>query len=181
MKNTFNIHNFFETLGDDLLRIFERSSREGVHPDEVGRAKEINIKKQLELAFNSCVGLGRGFVVDSFGNISKQCDIILYEKDYIPVFVYDGNEDYGYYPCEGVIAVGEIKSTLNQKEFNDSLEKLEKIKELKRFSNDNSLIRHYFTKFQIGLVGPTFDPKNKMCDSIFTFIFAKIMLLPLIR
>lgn len=112
MQKKFDISKFIEDLGEDLVTIFSRSSEQGIHPDEVGKLKEINITKQIESILPSGVGIGRGYVFDSEENISNQCDIILYEKNLIPVFVRNENIEYSYFPCEGVIAVGEIKSTL---------------------------------------------------------------------
>lgn len=132
MNTNFDINSFVQTLGEDLVRIFDRSSKNANHPDQIGRTKEINVTKQISAMLPHGVGIGRGFVFDSFGNISNQCDIIIYEKDYIPVFVQDENIEYSYYPCEGVIAVGEIKSTLNNEQLADSVNKLKKIKNMLR-------------------------------------------------
>ena len=76
MQTKFDIAKVIKDLSEDLVTIFDRSSEEGIHPDEVGKLKEINIKKQIESILPSGVGVGRGFVFDSFGNISNQCDII---------------------------------------------------------------------------------------------------------
>lgn len=174
MQKSFDISVFIKNLGEDLAIVFNRSSEQGIHPDEVGKAKEIKIQKSIEAMLPNGVGVGRGFVFDSYGNISNQCDFILYEKNLIPIFISNDNDEYSYYPCEGVIAVGEIKSTLNKESLNDSLSKLEKLKTMKRHYNDNHNFRHF-------LLGPTmygddseiFDPENKCFDNIFTFIFCR--------
>lgn len=174
MQKKFNISQFIEDLGEDLVTIFSRSSKEAIHPDEVGKLKEINITKQIESILPSGVGVGRGYVFDSEGNISNQCDLILYEKNLIPVFVRDGNVEYSYFPCEGVIAVGEIKSTLTIDELKSSIEKLEKIKNLKRLCKNNHNFRHFLsTLVAYGADSEIFDPINKSFDNIFTFIFCK--------
>jgi hypothetical protein len=43
-------------------------------------------------------------------------DFIIFEKNLCPVFSINDNPDTTYYSCEGVIAVGEIKSTLNNED-----------------------------------------------------------------
>ncbi len=174
MEKRFNISQFIENLGEDLVTVFSRSSSLGIHPDEVGKLKEINIAKQIESILPSGVGIGRGFVFDSEGNISNQCDLILYEKNLIPVFVRNENYEYSYFPCEGVIAVGEIKSSLTIEELKSSICKLEKIKTLKR----NCKNRRNFRKFLSPLIAygaesEMFDPIEKSYDNIFTFIFCK--------
>lgn len=174
MKTNFDLSEFITILGEDLITIFDRSSKYGIHPDEVGKAKEINISKQIEMFLPNGVGVGRGFVFDSYGNISNQCDLILYEKNLIPVFVRDDNTEYSYYPCEGVIAVGEIKSTLNIDEFNSSILKLEKIKNMKRHFNDPHNFRKYLSPLvACGAESEMFLPNESSYDNIFTFIFCK--------
>lgn len=174
MNYKFDISVYIKDLGEDLLTIFERSSRLGNHPDEIGRAKEINITKQIESILPSGVGIGRGFVIDALGNVSNQCDLILYEKNLIPVFIRDSNEEYSYFPCEGVIAVGEIKSTLNTNELEISIEKLNKIKGLKRMVKDPHVFRQYLSTINVyGTDSEMFDPIEKSYDNIFTFIFCK--------
>ena len=174
MQKIFDVAKFINNLGEDLITVFNRSSDLGIHPEEVGRAKEINIAKQLESILPHGVGVGRGYVFDSYGNISNQCDLVLYEKELIPIFVRDLNDDYSFFPCEGVIAVGEIKSTLNLKELNDVIEKLAKIKRLKRNYKDNHEFRHFLqTCTMYGADSELFDPANKSFDNIFTFIFCR--------
>jgi hypothetical protein len=180
MQVEFDIKSFINNLSEDLVRVFSRSSKQGTHPDEIGRTKEIQLTKQLEALLPNGVGVGRGKVIDCFGKTSKQCDIILYEKNIIPTLVSDGNTDFTYYPCEGVIAVGEIKSTLNIEELKTSLKKLSIIKELNRKISDDMNWRKCLNSFiMTGYIGPVktitdevFDPINKPFDSIFTFIFA---------
>ncbi len=170
----FDISTFIGNLGEDLVTIFNRSSQQGIHPDEIGKTKEINIKKQIEALLPNGVAIGRGFVFDSKGNISNQCDLIIYEKDLIPVFVRDSNDEYSYFPCEGVIAVGEIKSTLNNNELECSIQKLDKIKKMQRIFSNSNRHRHYLQT--ITMCGPgndCFDPIEKSFDNIFTFIFCK--------
>lgn len=174
VKKTFEVSTYIRNLGEDVVTVFNRSSENGIHPDEVGKSKEIKISRQLELVLPNGVGVGRGFVFDSFGHVSSQCDIIIYEKNIVPVFVCDDNVEYSYFPCEGVIAVGEIKSTLNNDELNSSLEKLEKIKKLVRRCPNKQSYRKLLNSFTFaGTKDQQFDPANKYFDNIFTFIFCR--------
>ncbi len=174
MRNSFDVSIFIKNLGDDLITIFDRSSNLSIHPDEAGKAKEINIAKQIESLLPHGIGVGRGFVFDSKGNISNQCDLIVYEKNLVPVFVMNSNDEYSYYPCEGVIAVGEIKSTLNKSELTAALEKLNKIKKMERIVSDPNVYRCYFHSFTTyGANSERFDPIEKSFDNIFTFIFCR--------
>ena len=80
------------------------------------------------------IGVGSGFVIDSFGNTSRQMDVVLYEKEICPVFAINNDPDSTYYPCEGVIAVGEVKSYIGSGELEDIFRKIESVKKLRRFT-----------------------------------------------
>ena len=80
------------------------------------------------------VGVGSGCVIDSFGNANRQMDVILYERDICPVFSINEDPDSTYYPCEGVIAVGEVKSALDSRKLKDTFLKIESVKRLRRFA-----------------------------------------------
>jgi hypothetical protein len=172
MIKGFDLSAMLKNVEDDMIRVFDRSGERANHPDEIGRAKEIFLTKQLERLLPNGVGVGRGYVIDAYGGISNQCDIILYEKNYIPVFVENENTDYAYYPCEGVIAVGEVKTTLTKSEFESSVDKLSKIKQMERIlPTDLNITRKVLTSFTSIGAGNSFD-KNKNSDNIYTFIFA---------
>ena len=174
MQKNFDISIFIKNLGEDLATVFNRSSEQGIHPDEIGKTKEKQITKSIEAMLPNGVGVGSGFVFDSYGHTSNQCDFVLYERDFIPIFINNDNAEYSYYPCEGVIAVGEIKSTLNSESMKDSLLKLEKIKMMKRHYEDKHDCRYYLSNVTIeGTDREVFDPENKSFDNIFTFIFCK--------
>ena len=78
--------------------------------------------------------MGSGFVIDSHGSTSRQTDVVLYEKDICPVFSINDTPETTYYPCEGVIAVGEIKSALDRQSLEDAFSKIASVKRLKRFT-----------------------------------------------
>ena len=75
--------------------------------------------------------MGTGCIIDSEGNASGQMDVVLFEQQFCPVFQVD--EEAAYYPCEAVIAVGSIKSTIGKKELADIYRNLASVRKLKRF------------------------------------------------
>ena len=115
------------------------------------------------------VDIGSGFVIDSFGNTSSQCDIIIYEKNLCLKFNND-DEKHRYYNCESVIAVGEVKSDLGTKELVDSMKKLKKIKNLKRRVNGTRFRSYLSANGLIGTETETIDQVNNEFDQIFTFL-----------
>lgn len=76
------------------------------------------------------VGIGSGCIIDTSGIASNQTDIVLYEKDICPIFSVNDDPQATYFPCESVIAVGEIKSSLGTKELTDAVNKIASVKKI---------------------------------------------------
>lgn len=169
LKKSFDTFEYVKDLGRDLIRDFEKSAKT-THPHSVGDGREKGAINKLKNILPDGVGVGSGFVIDSYGNVSSQCDIIIYEKDLCLKFNSD-DERNRYYNCESVIAVGEVKSDITKKELINTLQKMRKIKNLKRYTTNNNNFRRYLTAQ--GLVGTDdekIDSKNKSLDQIFTFL-----------
>lgn len=169
MRKEFNTFEYVDDLGKDLIRDFEKAGKT-THPHSVGEGREKSTINKLKDIMPKGIGIGSGFVIDSFGNVSSQCDIVIYEKDLCLLFnSYD--EKNCYYNCESVIAVGEVKSSLDRKELEDCLQKLNKIKNLKRKVGNERNFRNYLSKITAyGSESESYDQKNKASDQIFTFI-----------
>ncbi len=114
-----------------MVEEFERA-RKATSPSAVGAAMEKATRGQLEQILPRGIGVGSGFVIDSNGGTSRQVDIVLYERDICPIFSINNTPETTYYPCEGVIAVGEIKSILDKNSLDDSFKKIESVKRLVR-------------------------------------------------
>lgn len=143
----------------------------GTTPGLVGSAREHEVRNKLQSVLPKKVAVATGCVIDSFGNTSNQCDVILYEKDHCPVFSINGDPAATYIPCESVIAVGEIKSSLGTPEISDAVDKIAKVKSLQRYFNDPTCFRSYgsVTSMQ-GFSLESFDPEHKPLDQIYAFI-----------
>jgi hypothetical protein len=129
----FNSKEFLRELSEELVTNFEKASR-ATTPGLIGSAREHEVRKKLENALPAGVGVGTGCVIDYLGNASKQQDIILFEKSICPRFALNEAPDVTYYPCEGVIAVGEIKSSIGKAEIVDAFSKIESVKSLRRLA-----------------------------------------------
>jgi len=180
MEQTFNINAFLEHLANELIQNFSFAGQ-ATTSGLVGSAREKATRQKLETLLPPMVGVGTGCIIDSFGRTSKQMDIILYEKNLCPVFSINDNPETTYYPCEGVIAAGEIKSTLNNAELEDIFLKTESVKSLQRFAipskgvlvpEETVFFRHY------GNTGAwectkeeEFNQNTKRTDQIFFFAF----------
>lgn len=127
---------FIRHIAERLIHEFKFSQGAGT-PGLIGAAKEHPARVQLERLMPGGVSVGSGIVVDSYGGTSKQQDIVIYEN-ICPVFTHNDAPEATYYPVEGVIAVGEIKSGLGKGELNDAFAKSVSVKNLRRHAVETS-------------------------------------------
>lgn len=173
MEKSFNPQEYFNDLAIEIIQNFEKANK-ATTPVLVGTAKENEIRKKLEIIFPSSIGIRTGCIIDVEGHTSKQTDIILYEKDICPVFSINDTPETTYYPCEGVIAVGEVKSTINTKELDDCFEKIASVKRTHRRTLDSICWRGYGNRQGIqGAESERFDQVNNFRDQIFGFILCE--------
>ena len=100
------------------------------HAGEIGTLIEQQFKSQLEAVLPEKIGVSHGFVVDSLGGVSRQMDVILYDKANTPrIFASDGAQ---MFPVETTYACGEIKTKLDSSTLEDSFEKCLSYKRLRR-------------------------------------------------
>ena len=131
MDRNFDPDGFIRRIGERLVNEF-KDAKAGTTPSTVGSAAEQPVRDQLEQVLPRGVAVGEGFVIDSYGGTSRQQDVILYERDICPVFSINRTPQTTYYPCEGVIGVGEIKSSLDRASLLDAFEKVASVKRLRR-------------------------------------------------
>ena len=189
MQKTFDTGQFVSRIGEALVREFD-DSRQATTPELVGDAMEQPVRDRLQQILPRGIGVGSGCIIDTKGNTSRQMDIVLYERDICPVFCVNNSPETTYYPCEGVIAVGEVKSTIGYKEIKDAFLKARSVKSLQRNFHERNLppfkgkpalarhTRHY---------GQTADTSSMVpiefrsqpyapAQDIFTFVLAESML-----
>ena len=129
---TFSVFEYIQKLGAELVAAYDMGGM-ATTPGAKGTSRENAVREKLEQVLPRGTGVGTGFVIDVQGNVSKQMDIILYERDLCPVYKLNNSDEAAYYPCEGVYAVGEVKSTINSQEFKDILAKIESVRVLRRY------------------------------------------------
>ena len=131
MDRSFDPDKFIHRIGERLIEEF-KDAKSGTTPSTVGTAVEQPVRDQLEQILPRGIAVGEGFVIDSYGGTSRQQDVILYERDICPVFSVNNTPQTTYYPCEGVIAVGEVKSSLDTASLMDAFQKVASVKQLRR-------------------------------------------------
>lgn len=174
MESSFNLKEYIRILGRELVSEFEKA---GImtHPGAVGAGRETSAKQKLKQILPAGVGVGSGFVIDSFGHTSRQCDIILYEENFVLHVSPNLDAENTYYNCESVIAVGEVKSIVTRKELEDSLDKLSIIKSLQRKDDGNSLRKYLSSQALMESFEKSrpYEPKNDTKKQIFTFLLCQ--------
>lgn len=173
MEKTFDSGSFVADLSNELIVAFEKAGK-ATTPATVGAVRERAVRERLEKILPGQVGIGSGFVFDSYGHTSKQTDIIIYEKGICPVFSIEGTPETTYYPCESVIAMGEIKSTLDTDDIIDSFSKVESVKKNRRYVEDSSKWRKYLsTLVAHGAKNECYSQSDKPFDQIYGFILCQ--------
>ena len=137
MEENFDPITYANMVGKELVSSFDKAGL-GTASGLVGSAREHSVRKKLEHILPTGIGVGSGCIIDSYGKTSRQMDVVLYEKNICPVYFINDASETAYYPCEAVIAVGEIKSSLGSRELEDIFRKIESVKRLIRFSNESS-------------------------------------------
>ena len=100
------------------------------HSGEKGALVEHQFRSNLTEILPEKIGVSHGFVIDSNNEVSKQMDIILYDKLNTPRIF--SSDDAQIFPVEATYACGEIKTTLNSEALEDSFEKCLSYKRLCR-------------------------------------------------
>ena len=131
MDRNFDPDKFIRRIGERLVDEF-KNAKAGTTPSTVGSAAEQPVRDQLEQVLPRGIAVGEGFVIDSYCGTSRQQDVVLYERDICPVFSINRTPQTTYYPCEGVIAAGEIKSLLDRDSLEDAFKKVASVKALRR-------------------------------------------------
>ncbi len=116
---TFSAQQFLLNVGQRLVMEFQHATQ-GTTPTLAGDSREHPARQQLERLLPPVAGVGSGAVIDCAGNVSKQQDVVIYDRTVTPVLSVNGNPSATYYPIEGVIAVGEIKTSVGRTELEDA-------------------------------------------------------------
>lgn len=105
------------------------------HGGTKGFLVEKSVINFLDLILSGNLAVTSGFITDSNNQMSKQLDIIIYDK--IKAAHFFNSENITVMPCEFVYCVIEVKSRLKPNEMDNVYENMESVKKLKRNSIEN--------------------------------------------
>ena len=136
MKNILNvlIESQLEVFADNYRTtsrelFYDDEANRLIHPGEFGTWRESLLRELLSTFLPEAYGVSQGFIVAPDGEVSKQCDVIIYVRYYTPAIRTP--EQQRFFPVESVVAVGEVKSVIEGAALRDALEKLVAVKAMR--------------------------------------------------
>lgn len=159
------LRSFSSEFRDTARSIFyDDDAARLIHPGEYGGFRESLVRDLLTKFLPESYGVSQGFIISPEGDVSNQCDIVVYSRLYAPVI--QSPEQQRFFPVESVVAVGEVKSTLSRAKLQEACVKLSRVKEMREdlrrpaigFSAHKS-IGHY-------------SAREHLLDQVATFIVA---------
>lgn len=116
-----NMSNYFEFVGQELLsRLFQVKSYIKKHNPTIGILTEEIIRDFLRKHLPKIVSVDQGFILFEDGELSKQCDILIYDSHLFAPF-YRIN-DVVIIPAESVLSIVEVKTTITRQIFHDAID-----------------------------------------------------------
>lgn len=87
------------------------------HNPTTGALAEAVLRQFLKEHLPGAISVEQGFIVDTAGGLSKQCDILIYDSQWYAPFYRAGG--VVVVPVEAVIAIIEVKTSINRASFHD--------------------------------------------------------------
>lgn len=145
---TFQLHDLMMSVSKKMEIDFDSITSMINHKVAKGEARERILLEFLSDYLPESFEIGTGEIVDTFGNRSKQTDLIIFDRLHCPKLIQSG--DIRVYPCEGVYAVVEVKSKLDKHTLKDSIINIQRAKSLRKTAfhpnNPGKLIWHMHGK-----------------------------------
>lgn len=175
--SNFDPAQFVNRIGRRLVMEFADASQAGT-PGLIGSAREHPARVQLVKLLPAYVSIGTDLLIDSYGGQSKQQDIVMFERDFCPVYSINDAPDATYFPIEGVIANGEVKSSVNKKLLFEALDNIRSAKSLRRYAHKTDEGLGSLASFRkFGMSAPfaatrsdEFNQDRNFRDQIYSFI-----------
>lgn len=148
-----------------ILEGYFEQSKDILHSASKGTVREAILNKVIRPFLPPCYGISGGEAFDSEGHMSKQLDLVIYDAMYSYTVPYI--EGFIQFPCESVYGNIEIKSKLNQEEFEKAVENIASLKSLVRESTHSWTVTPQVQMSVNGLPGDS--GRNKYFGIIFAY------------
>lgn len=123
-----NFDALFRSASLEMHAAFERSIA-SFRPDEKGNNREDAVRHFFKDWLPDGYGISKGYVVDD-NIVSKECDIVIFNKEKCPKFFLSKETDVRIFPIAYVYCTIEVKSKLTVKELENALMKLKSINDV---------------------------------------------------
>ncbi|MBN3883828.1 MAG: DUF6602 domain-containing protein [Nostoc sp.] len=154
----FHVSQLLKSVAEQMRIVLQQKLIS--HPGELGTGREEVIRDFLRKHLPKRFGVSTGFVFDAHGKVSRQIDIVIYDASLCPSFEAVGGKMF--FPCESVVAVGEVKSQLTStKIVAEAYDNIRSVKELDRSAGDKNLSI---------IDGHPIAQRYNHLDQIFTFL-----------
>jgi len=159
------IENFKNTFSGTSKELFyDTQAKKLRHSLEFGLYREIICKDFIKFIIPSRLSIDDGFLLSvKDNNISTQCDIVIYDPTHTPLF--ETGKKQRFFPVETVVGIGEVKSTLSKNNLKEAINKLARMKKMRRDNDTPSIIRRYTNN--------EFDNYSHPWDQIFSFLICQ--------
>lgn len=119
------------------LKSFYFTHKNIVHSGVKGTLNEILLQELIKEIIPTKYQITKGIVQDYIGIQSNESDIIIYNPEILPSFLFGNN--LGITPAEAARYVFEVKSTLNATELQSTIKKFKNLKALQGFKGSSAL------------------------------------------
>ncbi len=130
------LQDVFRQLNETAL-VKAKASELIKHSLEKGLSNESILREILRVTLPKNYGIGKGKIVSSEGEMSRQCDIIIYDALNCPCLFTDENMNQ-VLPIEGIYAVVEVKTRLTKSTMRIGFEEICSVKEMVNSPKDVS-------------------------------------------
>lgn len=121
-KDRIEIGRLFAGIADKMLVDFDQIQSQVAHAGERGSQRERTLMMFLEKYLPTRYALGSGHIIDTDGNRSNQCDIVIYDGHNCPLLLAE--DGYQVFPIESVFGVIEVKSVAQSSTIKEAVDNI---------------------------------------------------------
>jgi hypothetical protein len=126
----------------EVLQSYSRKLLHDFHQDagtpniafDGGQPGEQAVRDFLSARLPGRYGVGEGLVIDASGGQSRQCDVVIYDRERAPIL--SSETGLTIWPFESVYAVAQVKSKLTLSDLESAVESIASFKALSRLPSD---------------------------------------------
>lgn len=138
-----------------------------IHNQEYGVYREKLCKDFIKFFIPQSYDISDGFVINNNDEVSHQCDIIIYDRNFTPLLQSENRQRF--FPIETIAAVGEIKSDMSFVQLKEALRKLSKLKKIRKDIQFPEIFSRQFKSED----NVPYDPDILGFDQINTFLICR--------